>query len=131
MSFKEIKKYGGSTNGKNYFSFYIDIYRTDIDVCIGDEELFKYNFPEVEIKKGEDYGAITTEHKGRIGVLFKDKKQVSFSNINHEIVHLVDFVYENIGAIHQIDNPEPTAYLSGYIAGEISKGLKDLKIKIK
>lgn len=68
------------------------------------------------------YDAITFEYGGDIVVVFNSK--VTPSIIAHETVHIVSFIFHNIGAKKDIYNDEPEAYLYGYIVEQIHKIVK-------
>ena len=128
--FKEVKRIAGFTNNKDMQTIYLEMYKTSIDVCILNKELFKHNYKNFDID-GE-FGAVTWKNKdGRIGVFFPTKKDVTYENITHEIVHIVDFIYANIESNHSPNNPEPTAYLHGFLMKRILEVMKDFKIRVK
>lgn len=83
----------------------------------------KYGF-NVDASK---YGAFTfSKHKNgvfRCYVLFTDDFHASL--IAHEAVHVVNFIYESIGAKLDIINDEPQAYLTQWAFKKIHKNLKN------
>ncbi len=53
-----------------------------------------------------------------------EKKYISFSNISHEIVHLINAIYIDHGIFQDEKNDEWTAYFSGWLTKKICKILK-------
>lgn len=71
------------------------------------------------------YGAFTfNKYKNdvfRCYVLFSNDFDASL--IAHESVHVVNFIYESIGAKLDVVNDEPQAYLTGWVFDKIYKTL--------
>lgn len=74
----------------------------------------------------KDFGAVTlkieNEYRHYI-VAFTDAEHLS--NIAHEIVHIKNHIFLDIGAKIDIYNDEPEAYLTGWLFDEIYKFLKN------
>jgi len=51
--------------------------------------------------------------------IFFDKSQFKPEIVAHEVVHVVNIMYEFLGIKHDPHNDEPQAYLSGWLVGEI------------
>lgn len=58
---------------------------------------------------------------------------MTHATIAHESVHAADFLFEQIGAKHDFDNPEPYSYLVGWITNEVYEFIheKEFQSKIK
>lgn len=73
----------------------------------------------------KDFGAVTlkieNEYRHYI-VAFTDAEHLS--NIAHEIVHIKNHIFLDIGAKIDVYNDEPEAYLTGWLFDEIYKFLK-------
>lgn len=77
---------------------------------------------EYNLKIDENIEAFTyriEQHNYVIGV----KKNVELYNIIHEVVHLVNFIYEDHNIKLSKSNDEHQAYLTGYLFNEIYKRL--------
>ena len=55
------------------------------------------------------------------------KKNIDLYNVVHEIVHLVNFIYEDHSIKLSKTNDEHQAYLSGYLFKKINKILNEAK----
>lgn len=51
--------------------------------------------------------------------VFFDKAQFSVEIVAHEVIHIVNILYDFLGIIHDTKNDEHQAYLSGWLVGEI------------
>ena len=69
----------------------------------------------------ENPGAITFFYDGKIYVAFDNEAKLSY--INHETCHVVNTIYDNIGADNIDLGGEPHAYLTEYIFELIYKTL--------
>lgn len=58
-----------------------------------------------------------------------EHKKLGVGTIAHEACHAADFIFENCGATHDFNNPEPYTYLVGWVADEIAKFLGYGKIQ--
>ncbi len=57
------------------------------------------------------------DKKGGVLIRFADKESIDDElNILHESIHAANFVFDYIGATHDVNNDEPYAYLVTYIA---------------
>ena len=104
--------------------------------CYNDvsEILKEFNIPKnlaeevlKAVKDGSFNGGKTFSRKGRreeVVILFPWETELDFiRTINHEKRHVVDDIVE----WHDLNSPEASAYLDGYISCEIYKRLEELK----
>lgn len=82
----------------------------------------------------------TTFHRGMDGMRteaivlnFDNECSITHATIAHESVHAADFLFESIDAKHAFDNPEPYAYLVGWICDQVYDFIyeKNFQSKIK
>lgn len=108
------------------------IYPRTLWVCIGDDlealqKMFRYSLNEKdeEISLGKnDWLAkvipVREKETGALGVvvLFRHKKDITFSNAAHEAVHIADYIFDELNAYTQgfSEGDEPYAYLVGWAA---------------
>lgn len=73
--------------------------------------------------KWEDTASAMTHgvHNGHIFVVFNSKDKKDIGNIAHESVHIVNLVMAHSGVKYQVDNDEPFAYLTSWVADQISQ----------
>ena len=97
----------------------IPIYECSLTIIIDknfDYALKKYNLTG----NYDNYGALTfgnnSNHKHYV-VVFTDANHLS--TIVHEIVHIKNHIFIDIGATLDLDNDEPEAYLSGWLFDQI------------
>lgn len=57
-----------------------------------------------------------------------DTASITHGIIAHECCHLVEAIFERVGAKHNIDNPESFTYLLEYLVDELYKFLKEQKM---
>lgn len=100
------------------YKFDLPIYYGTVAICIGKNHkkvAKEYNF---KIDKNIEAFTYRVEpHNYVIGV----KKNVELYNIVHEVVHLVNFIYEDHNIKLSKSNDEHQAYLTGYLFNEIFK----------
>lgn len=53
-----------------------------------------------------------------------EKKYISYDNISHEIIHLVNAIYLDHGIFHDCNNDEWSAYFTGWLTKKITNILK-------
>lgn len=99
----------------------IPIYQGKL-IIIYDKNL-SYFSKKYNTKDLKDYGAVTTriEH-GKYAVAFEYNEG---SIIAHEIVHIVNYIFEDCGIHLDRINDEAQAYLTGWLFKEIEKFLND------
>ena len=68
------------------------------------------------------------DQRGGVLVIFESKKAMNAENIAHEATHLAMMIFEYVGAIPNINDQEPFAYLVGWIARCINTA-KNSKLK--
>lgn len=56
---------------------------------------------------------------------------MTHGTIAHESIHAADFLFEQISAKHDFDNPEPYAYLVGWITNEVYEFIQEKKFQSK
>ena len=97
----------------------LPIYYGRITLLISKNLNFDTNhYLNINISEGiEAYSYKKKEHNYIIGI----KKDVELYNIVHEIVHIVNFIYEDHGIKLSKSNDEHQAYLTGYLFNEIFK----------
>lgn len=80
------------------------------------------SYVEREFKTGSlsNYGAVTLKHQdyGHYVVAFESKNN---SLIAHEIVHIINYIFLDIGIELDRKNDETQAYLTGWLFEEIEK----------
>lgn len=77
-------------------------------------------------KSLKDFGAVTLQDEDKhrhYVVAFTEKNHLS--NIAHEIVHIINYIYLDCGIELDRVNDENQAYLTGWLFDEIYKFLKD------
>lgn len=89
------------------------------------------NFKEIESKFGFDstnsYASFTfkrVKKNGAARYYIALKKNTSNSVIAHEVVHLVNYIFDHNGIELDLKNDEAQAYLTGWIFEQISKYIK-------
>lgn len=75
--------------------------------------LFK-NVPDFSYAVTDVTGNV--DDKGGVLIRFHDRDAMNMENILHESIHAANFVFDYIGATHDVNNDEPYAYLVSYIA---------------
>ncbi|RIV23617.1 hypothetical protein DYU11_11590 [Fibrisoma montanum] len=55
------------------------------------------------------------------------KPDASIGIIAHETVHIVNHVFKQCGILLDVDNDEPQAYLTGWVANQIYKAIHERK----
>ena len=106
---------------KGYYEYAPQIYPRKIWIHIGSNlKDIAQQFEEAELP-GDDYYGVCFEELSRktdnmLGILitFRSKKDMTISNICHEVCHAVDFIEQAIDMEH---GGEQSAYLAGWIAG--------------
>lgn len=94
----------------------IPIYEYNLTVIVVEclsEIAEKYSLKDVE-----RCAAITFKRKGDVFVAFS---KLSNSTIAHEIVHIINYIFADCGAMLDLDNDEPQAYLTSYLFEQIEK----------
>jgi len=94
------------------------------------DKFLTVNYEEIDISEFDNYaaGVIKVIHKktrkfGYIAV-FKPEA-MNISDISHEAYHVADAILEDVGLEYNLNSAnEHIAYLVGYVAGLIDKGLK-------
>lgn len=102
---------------------HVPIFKEEIHFFIGEEKtLAKYNIPEV--KSPFTIGFATTQliKNRRIRLIWL--KEYDVYNLIHEIVHVVDHIFNTRG----IDDTETRAYLTEFIFKGLSEGIKESEI---
>ncbi|RUT68678.1 hypothetical protein D0817_20170 [Flavobacterium cupreum] len=82
----------------------------------------KYNFPDAS-----KYAAFTFEKcvdNVDSFYIVLDEKNIQYDIIAHEVVHLVNYIFDSHGCQLDSKNDEPQAYLTGYIFNKILKTIK-------
>ena len=99
----------------------LPIYYGKITLLISKNLIFDSNhFLNINISEGiEAYSYKKEAHNYIIGI----KKNGGLYNIVHEIVHIVNFIYEDHNIKLSKSNDEHQAYLTGYLFNEIYKKL--------
>lgn len=98
--------------------FKIEIYQTIVTIIL-DKDL-SYVEKKYKTKSLKDYSAVTLKYENKYRnyvVAFTDKDHLS--NIAHEIVHLINYIYLDFGIELDRVNDENQAYLSGYLFDKI------------
>lgn len=97
----------------------IPIYRGKLTI-IFDKDLSyvekKFKTPELK-----NYGAVTLRHPSEFRhyiVAFEDE---DYSLVAHEVVHIVNYLFVDVGVELDRINDEAQAYLTGWLFGEIEK----------
>lgn len=105
-------------------TFKIPIYNCTLTVIL-DKDL-SYVERTYKTRSLEDFGAISLDFGHRDYVVsFTDKDHLS--NITHEVTHIKNFLFRDIGAQIDFEKDEPEAYLSGYLFDLIYNFLHDKK----
>ena len=72
----------------------------------------------------KDFGAVTFRDKSEFKSYVVSFEELDYSLIAHESVHIVNFLFTDIGIELCRDNDELQAYLTGWIFEEILKAFK-------
>lgn len=102
-------------------------YKIELPIYYGKITVYIDN--EIELI-GEKIGVDISEHvecfcyrKEPHNYIIGLKENIFYYNIVHEVVHLVNFIYEDHHIKLSKSNDEPQAYLTGYLFDEIFKKL--------
>lgn len=60
-------------------------------------------------------------------VMFDAKEPIDANTICHEVVHIKNRIYHHAGTSNDVDNDEPEAYLSGWLAEQIENAWLEWK----
>jgi hypothetical protein len=113
--------------------FAIPIYQCYVNVILSDnlKRVINFYLRKAEVKQ-LDYEpgayAFSPDDGSSNYYLFLDINDVTFTYLNHEKSHVVDFILQERGIKKQ---DEPRAFLDGFISDKLVKFLKKRKIKIK
>jgi len=109
-------------------NFYIPIYRANVRIYL-DSDLKKVA-EKFGLKDLSDYGAVALRNP------WKHKKYiVAFTSANdygliaHEVVHLKNYIFSDVGQKLDLDNDEAEAYLTGFLFDKIYEFLNKNKSK--
>lgn len=95
-------------------------YLSDLYRQMGDDESAKGPFTEGTASR------MTLPTGGKLYTICVDVKCID--TIVHEVYHIVNFIFEDLGIEPDLYNDEPGAYLMGWLAGEVHDALKGVKI---
>lgn len=99
----------------------IPIYQASLTI-IYDKDL-SYFSKKYKTRELKDYGAVTTRiSHGEYVVAFEYNEG---SIIAHEVVHIVNYIFEDCGIHLDRINDEPQAYITGWLFREIEKVIKE------
>jgi hypothetical protein len=126
-----------SKKGYSHAWFYDDVYLSNYRVIWGskkrpltNEDVTHYmatQFRADYVKDGANWNActfrISTNLGGMVTVFAFRTGRPTIGEITHEAVHGVNYTFEEVGATPTVINDEPTAYYTGYLAGNIAKCL--------
>lgn len=90
--------------------------------------IFCNDLLEVSKKYGtislSNYGAVTLRNESKFKEYVVAFEYYSGSIIAHEIVHIINYIFIDVGVQLDRDNDETQAYLTGYLFTKIEKFLK-------
>lgn len=101
----------------------IPIYRCELTMILGKD--LAYVEKKYKTASLENFGAVTLKDESKYRnyvVAFTDAKHLS--NIAHEIVHIINYIFLDCGIELDRVNDENQAYLTGWLFDEIYKFLK-------
>lgn len=108
------------------YSFHPTIYPRFLWVtksCDEARKNFAYrNEGELELEDDEGNESICTvfsvksKATGSYGALVLIRKRMSVGDVAHEAVHVATNIFSDVEAIHEPNNQEPFAYLTGWVA---------------
>lgn len=101
-----------------YFGWFIMIQLDDLSLLCK-----KYGLRPIS---NQSHEATAFRHNGNYVVAFQNKP-IDYSNISHEVVHLVNYIFYDCGVLLDTENDEPQAYLTGWLFSEIEKFLNKKK----
>ena len=101
--------------------FDLEVYNQSIVIYTGD---FEKVLSDNGLEGFEDAEAVTFKTDGKYCIAFRDNSSKTANIQAHEAVHLASYIYQDIGAFHDLKNQEPFAYLVGYIAELINSTRK-------
>lgn len=87
---------------------------------------------ELPILENEDYffaHSVLNGYKGHTGFFMILNFDYYFTSLKHgtiahEAVHIADYIFDTVGATHDINNPEPFTYLVAWVTNEVYKFIK-------
>lgn len=107
----------------------IPIYHTKLTIVFSDDfkkaiEKLKLRFPGLDVSLYDAFASDQRTKSGRLHMYVFFKPDPTHSSIAHEVVHLVNFVFENCNIRPDLINDEPQAYLTGWITKQVYDALE-------
>jgi hypothetical protein len=112
----------------------VNPYTVELWVLITDDPYFEcgrlnQKFKGLEFRWEGDAAAMTNDfyNDNYLLVVFNANSNVDVNTICHEVVHIKNRINHHAGIMHDPDNDEPEAYLSGWIAEQIETAWREYK----
>lgn len=106
-------------------TFKIPIYHSKVKIIFDKDLSFVEN--KYNTKSLKDYGAVTMRKPNKFGEYIVAFKYYSGSIIAHEVVHLVNYIFQDRCVELDRFNDEHQAYLTGWLFSKIDKFLNSTK----
>jgi hypothetical protein len=109
--------------------FYVPIYRANITVYLGED--LKYISDKYKTSNLSNYGAVTMVNPNNPFKNYIVGFSSAYDNglIAHEVVHLVNHIFLDVGMQLDRQNDEAQAYLTGFLFDKIEEFLKKYRRK--